>query len=42
MLMFQNVFHWLAQNPLGIATVVYAVGVCVVLVHAYFEPRDER
>lgn len=35
-------WYWLTQNPLGAATIVYATGICTVLLYAYFEPRDER
>ncbi len=42
MLTVHNVIRWLTQNPLGAATMVYAAGVCAVLVYAFFEPRDER
>ena len=39
---FHHLLQWLTHNPLGAATVVYVTGVCGVLVHAYFEPRDQR
>jgi len=31
---------WLGQHPFGAATMVYAASVFVVLLYAYFEPRD--
>jgi uncharacterized membrane protein len=42
MLTINNFIHWMTQNPLGAATMVYAAGICAVLLYAYFEPRDER
>jgi len=38
----RHFIHWLAQYPLGVATLLYATGVCAVLVHAYFETQDQR
>lgn len=38
----QSLLQWFAQNPLGTATIFYVAGVFGVLVHAYFEPQDER
>ncbi len=34
-------WYWLAQNPLGTGAILYAMGVIAVLVHAYFEPREQ-
>ena len=42
MVLIQGLLHWFAQNPLGAATLFYVTGVLGVLVHACFEPRDER
>lgn len=31
---------WFAEHPFGAATMVYAASVLVVLLYAYFEPKD--
>jgi len=41
MVSIQSLLHWFTHNPLGAATVLYITGVIGVLVHAYFEPRDQ-
>ncbi len=38
MIPMQHLMHWLTQNPLGAATLLYMAGV---LIYAYFEPRDQ-
>lgn len=35
-----SVFLWFAHHPFGAATMVYAASVLVVLLYAYFEPKD--
>ncbi|WP_455379117.1 hypothetical protein [Petrachloros mirabilis] len=42
MMTLRHFTHWLAQYPLGVATLLYAAAVCAVLVHAYFEHRAQR
>lgn len=37
----EGYWHWLVHNPLGTGAILYAVGVLAVLVHAYFEPREQ-
>lgn len=42
MIPIQHLMHWLTQNPLGTATLLYMASVAGVLVYAYFEPRDQH
>ena len=42
MIPMQQLMHWLTQNPLGAATLLYMASVAGVLVYAYFEPRNQH
>lgn len=41
MILVQQFLHWLGQNPVSTATLLYITGVAGVLIYTYFEPRDQ-
>jgi hypothetical protein len=41
MVAFHQLVEWFVQHPLAAATLLYAAGVCGVLVYAFFEPRAQ-
>ena len=38
----QSVVHWLGQNPLATATILYFTALMSVLIYTYFETRKQH